>query len=99
MPHGTDPNGPVFAMAPESRMMHGRTPEPNKRGSAYERAALQSVDERCVPIQLNGPVPEGESIPYADYADTDHETWALLYGRQTKFCSKRPARSTSTVCG
>ncbi len=47
-------------------MTQERAKESHERRSAYARAALQGVDQRCVPIQLEGPVPEGESIPYPD---------------------------------
>jgi phenylalanine-4-hydroxylase len=50
--------------------------------SAYERAAATGADPRCVPISLDGPVPEGKEIPYPEYPDFDHETWAILYRRQ-----------------
>ena len=39
-------------------------------------------DPRCVPVELNGEIPEGPGIPYPDYTDEEQETWRLLYGRQ-----------------
>ena len=58
-------------------------PEPQRQGdarSATERAA--AADPRCVPIRLDGPVPEGESVMYPRYPESDHEIWASLFRRQ-----------------
>ena len=46
------------------------------------KAALGGDDPRVVPISLDGPVPEGDAIPYPDYSDEEQETWRILYGRQ-----------------
>jgi phenylalanine-4-hydroxylase len=50
--------------------------------SAYERAAQDGIDPRCIPQKLNGPVPEHDEILYPDYPESDHETWKILYDRQ-----------------
>jgi len=51
--------------------------------SAYARYAEQeNVDPRCIPIKLDGPVPEHEDIDYPDYPPHDHQTWRTLYERQ-----------------
>ncbi len=41
-------------------------------------------DPRCIPIELDGPVPEGQRIPYPEYTDEDHETWSILFERQRR---------------
>jgi phenylalanine-4-hydroxylase len=51
--------------------------------SAYEKAAQTGQDPRIVPISLDGPVPEGEAIPYPDYSEEDQETWRILHRRQS----------------
>lgn len=53
-----------------------------KNLSAYERAAEEGVDPRCIPQRLEGPVPIHDDIIYPDYLDSDQETWKFLYNRQ-----------------
>ncbi len=50
--------------------------------SAYEKAAQEGIDPRCIPQKLDGPVPEHDEIKYPDYPQSDHETWKTLYERQ-----------------
>ncbi len=50
--------------------------------SAYEKAAKEGIDPRCIPQKLDGPVPEHDEIKYPDYPQSDHETWKILYNRQ-----------------
>jgi phenylalanine-4-hydroxylase len=53
--------------------------------SAYAAYAEQAdVDPRCIPITLEGPVPEHEAIEYPDYPAHDHQTWRTLYERQAR---------------
>ncbi len=53
--------------------------------SAYEQYAEQeNVDPRCIPIKLDGPVPEHTQIAYPEYPPHDHETWKTLYERQAR---------------
>ena len=61
----------------------------NQGLSAYEKAAEQGIDPRCIPQKLAGPVPEHDDIVYPDYPDTDHESWRYLYQRQMKFLPGR----------
>ncbi|MFA6234686.1 MAG: hypothetical protein WC824_10950, partial [Bacteroidota bacterium] len=52
--------------------------------SAYAKYAEQEdIDPRCIPIKLDGPVPEHDVIEYPDYPSQDHETWQTLYSRQS----------------
>lgn len=50
--------------------------------SAYEKAAQEGIDPRCIPQKLDGPVPEHDEITYPDYPESDHEIWKALYDRQ-----------------
>lgn len=56
--------------------------EENQPLSAYEKAAKEGVDPRCIPQKLTGPVPEHDEIVYPDYPESDHESWKYLYERQ-----------------
>jgi phenylalanine-4-hydroxylase len=57
--------------------------------SAYEKAADQGIDPRCIPQKLTGPVPEHDEIVYPDYPQSDHDSWSYLYERQMKFLPGR----------
>jgi phenylalanine-4-hydroxylase len=57
--------------------------------SAYEKAANEGLDPRCIPQKLEGPVPEHDDIVYPDYTGEDQETWKYLYERQMKFLPGR----------
>ncbi len=57
--------------------------------SAYEKAAAEGIDPRCIPQKLNGPVPEGNQITYPNYPDSDHEIWKFLFERQMKYLPGR----------
>jgi len=57
--------------------------------SAYEKAAQEGIDPRCIPQRLEGPVPEHDAIKYPDYPGSDQETWKFLYDRQMKFLPNR----------
>jgi len=61
----------------------------NKILSAYEKAAEQGVDPRCIPQKLTGPIPEDNKIIYPGYTESDHESWNFLYSRQMKFLPGR----------
>ncbi|NNE47274.1 MAG: phenylalanine 4-monooxygenase [Rhodothermales bacterium] len=58
--------------------------------SAYEKAAADGVDPRCVPQHLPpSGVPVGNEIRYPEYPDLDHETWAILFARQVELLRGR----------
>jgi phenylalanine-4-hydroxylase len=57
--------------------------------SAYEKAAQEGIDPRCIPQRLTGSVPVHDEIPYPDYPGPDHEIWQFLYNRQMKFLPGR----------
>ncbi len=46
-------------------------------------------DPRCLPIALDGPIPEGAEIEYPNYSPEEHETWKILYARQRKLIPGR----------
>lgn len=56
---------------------------------AYEKAAEEGVDPRCIPQALEGPVPTHDEIEYPDYPEDDHEIWKYLYERQMKYLPGR----------
>ena len=61
--------------------------------SAYAKAAeIDGTDPRCIPIKLDGPVPEGVGINYPDYPERDHETWKVLFERQAQLLPGRACR-------
>ena len=61
----------------------------NKNLSAYEKAAEQGIDPRCIPQKLTGPVPTHDEIVYPAYPRSDQETWKFLYDRQMKLLPGR----------
>jgi phenylalanine-4-hydroxylase len=50
--------------------------------SAYERAGLEGKDPRCIPVQLDAPLPVGDAIQPPDYSPEEHALWARLFARQ-----------------
>lgn len=69
-----------------------QTPGPQIEKSAYEKAAEQGIDPRCIPIKLDAPAPVGQSLVYPSYPESDHETWRLLYARQRELLPGRACR-------
>lgn len=57
--------------------------------SAYEKAAAEGIDPRCIPLKLEGSVPVHNEIVYPDYTESDQETWKFLYERQMKLLPGR----------
>ena len=64
-------------------------PKEKKHLSAYEKAAEEGIDPRCIPQKLTGPVPVDDQIKYPDYPQSDHENWKFLYDRQMKYLPGR----------
>jgi phenylalanine-4-hydroxylase len=50
--------------------------------SAYEKAAEDDIDPRCIPQSLDEAPPTGDDIPYPDYDEDDHDIWSALVERQ-----------------
>lgn len=61
--------------------------------SAYEKAAEEGVDPRCIPQSLEEEPPIGAEIEYPDYPEADHKIWATLFERQTSLLPGRAARA------
>jgi len=57
--------------------------------TAYERAALEGIDPRCIPQILTNRAPEDQDINYPYYSDEEHDRWKLLYERQMSFLQGR----------
>jgi len=57
--------------------------------SAYEKAAKEGIDPRCIPKKLEAPVPIGDEIVYPDYPQEDNDNWNFLFNRQTKYLPGR----------
>lgn len=63
--------------------------EEKKNISAYEKAAQDGIDPRCIPQKLENPVPEHEEIIYPNYTAEEQSNWSFLYNRQMKFLPGR----------
>lgn len=57
--------------------------------SAYEKAAQDGIDPRCIPQKLENPVPEHDEIAYPDYTAEEQKNWKFLYNRQMQFLPGR----------
>jgi len=57
--------------------------------SAYEKAALDGGDPRCTPITLDRPIPIHDAIAYPAHTAEDHDTWRILYARQSELLKER----------
>ena len=66
-----------------------KNPNEEKIISAYEKAAQDGIDPRCIPQKLENPVPEHNEIVYPDYTDEEQANWKILYNRQMKFLPGR----------
>lgn len=64
--------------------------------SAYERAGLEGKDPRCIPLQLDSPLPVGEHIVSPDYSDEEHKLWAYLFQRQQEVLPDRASQEFLT---
>ena len=61
--------------------------------SAYEKAAPDGTDPRCIPQSLDGPPPVGDDIDFPEYPDADHEIWGTLFDRQRSLLPGRAAEA------
>lgn len=66
-----------------------KNPKEEKIISAYEKAAQEGIDPRCIPQKLDKPVPEHDEIVYPDYTEEEQLNWKFLYNRQMKFLPGR----------
>ena len=65
------------------------SPTPETELSAYEKAAQDGTDPRCIPQHLTETPPVGELIPYPGYSDIDQESWQILFNRQMEMLPGR----------
>jgi phenylalanine-4-hydroxylase len=61
----------------------------NEGLSAYEKAAQEGIDPRCIPQKLDGPAPTHDEIVYPDYTDDEQSNWKFLFDRQMKLLPNR----------
>ena len=66
-----------------------KTEKKQQNISAYEKAAQEGIDPRCIPQKLDKPVPEHDEIVYPDYSKEEQENWKFLYNRQMQFLPGR----------
>ncbi len=71
-------------MAEELHPDHDKNEEDLSKSAYAQYAEQEDVDPRCIPIKLDGPVPEHTDITYPEYPPHDHETWKTLYTRQER---------------
>ncbi|MFN3874136.1 MAG: phenylalanine 4-monooxygenase, partial [Ignavibacterium sp.] len=57
--------------------------------SAYEKAAQEGIDPRCIPQKLTAPVPIHDEIVYPNYTEEEQNNWKFLYNRQMSFLPGR----------
>lgn len=63
--------------------------EEKKIISAYEKAAQDGIDPRCIPQKLETLVPIHDEITYPDYTAEEQENWKFLHNRQMQFLPGR----------
>jgi phenylalanine-4-hydroxylase len=61
--------------------------------SAYERAAEEGVDPRCIPQHLDENPPVGSDIVMPVYSDEHNENWKYLFNRQMELLPGRAGES------
>jgi phenylalanine-4-hydroxylase len=61
--------------------------------SAYEKAASEGIDPRCIPQALDEDAPVGDAIPYPDYPEDDHRIWQTLFERQMQMLPGRASEA------
>lgn len=64
--------------------------------SAYERAGLEGNDPRCIPLQLDAPLPVGDEILPPLYSDEEHSLWRYLFQRQQEVLPGRASQEFLT---
>jgi len=57
--------------------------------SAYEQAATEGIDPRCIPHYLDGTPPVGDAIEPPVYTPEMHANWTYLFDRQKKLLPGR----------
>ncbi|MEO8233370.1 MAG: phenylalanine 4-monooxygenase, partial [Ignavibacteriota bacterium] len=57
--------------------------------SAYEKAANEGIDPRCIPQRLESPAPQHDEIVYPDYTMEEQVNWEILFNRQMELLNGR----------
>lgn len=57
--------------------------EEKKVTGAYEKAAEQGIDPRCIPQTLDSLPPVGDEIVTPQYSKEENDVWGYLFNRQT----------------
>lgn len=61
--------------------------------SAYEKAALEGIDPRCIPQYLEEPPPLGAAIEPPPYTEAEHARWGFLFKRQMEILPHRASKA------
>ena len=61
--------------------------------SAYEKAAEEGVDPRCIPQALEENPPIGDEIVAPEYSALEHDNWRFLFERQMKLLPGRAGQA------
>ncbi|MBO6574240.1 MAG: phenylalanine 4-monooxygenase [Rhodothermales bacterium] len=61
--------------------------------SAYEKAADEGIDPRCVPQNLEDNPPIGPDIVAPEYSALEHDNWRFLFDRQMKLLPGRAGQA------
>jgi phenylalanine-4-hydroxylase len=64
-----------------------------EESSAYEKAAADGTDPRCIPQHLDGDPPVGRDIDYPTYSPVDHDNWRFLFERQMQMLPGRAGQA------
>ena len=73
--------------------MKGKQHSPDQPLSAYEKAALDGNDPRCVPQYLNGTPPIGPLIVKPAYTEEQNSNWGFLFNRQVELLPGRAGQA------
>lgn len=68
-------------------------PETPKILTAYEKAASEGIDPRCIPQHLETSPPIGQEIVAPSYTDAEHGIWQHLFERQMALLPGRASKA------
>lgn len=67
--------------------------QPNVVLTAYEKAAFDGIDPRCIPQHLENPPPIGDEILTPYYSETECDIWGKLFERQMALLPGRASKA------
>jgi phenylalanine-4-hydroxylase len=76
-----------------NRTMKDSQPSFEQHLSAYEKAALDGNDPRCVPQYLDGTPPIGREIVKPEYTAEQNQNWSYLFNRQMELLPGRAGQA------